>query len=153
MITLKNKKELNAFIERIPEFVNILIKKMNEEGVEGNFEYFRNNIDDVQNFYKSYFLSYSQDEQTILQQAFWAFCAKILMEKLGGELVLATKTDFCTGTPIYINYGYKFDKKGKKKWIGIPFDSWFGSSTTRAHFRTLNMQIMDLIEEYGNTEE
>ncbi len=149
MVTLKNKKELNVFIEKIPEYLAFLIEKINEKGIQGDFAYFEKNIDEVQNFYRQNFFTFSQEEQDTLQQAFWAFCAKILMKKLGGELVLGTNSHYGTGTPIYINYGNRYDKKGKKKWMGIPFDSWFGSSTIRTHFRTLQMLINGVIEDYS----
>ncbi|WP_221412303.1 hypothetical protein, partial [Dysgonomonas sp. 511] len=133
----------------IPELVNTLTIKMNEKGIEGNFESFEKNIDEVQIFYKNYFTTYSQDEQDILQQAFWAFCAKLLMDKLGGELVLGTKTDYGTGTPIYINYGNLYDKKGKKKWMGITFDTWFEKFTFGKSHTTLQIIITGILEQYG----
>ncbi len=148
MVTLKNKKELNAFIEEIPQYVDFLVGKLNEKGFIGDFAYFEKNIDDIQNFYKQYFLTYSQEEQDILQQAFWAFFSKLLMDKLGGELVLGTKSDYGTGTPIYINYGNLYDKKGKKKWMGITFDTWFDTFTFGSYFSTLEKIIDTIIKKY-----
>ncbi|NDV79483.1 hypothetical protein D0T57_10925 [Dysgonomonas sp. 511] len=68
MVTLKNKKELNDFIENIPELVNTLTIKMNEKGIEGNFESFEKNIDEVQKKFRQNFFSYSEEKQNILKR-------------------------------------------------------------------------------------
>ncbi|WP_163273513.1 hypothetical protein, partial [Dysgonomonas sp. 511] len=153
MVTLKNKKELNVFIENIPEYIDLLIKELNEKGISGDYIYFEKNIDEIQNFYRQNFFSYSEEKQNILQQAFWAFCIKVLMDKLGGEIIIAPKNDYTPYTPLLINYGNLYNKKGKKSWVSISFDSWFNSSTIRTHFKTLQEMIEGILEKYGNTEE
>lgn len=148
MVTLKNKKELNSFIKKMSEYIDYLINKLNERGFIGNYSDFEKNLDLIEEFYKTYFTSYSQEEQDVLQQAFWAFCAKMLMDKLGGELVLGDETDYGTGTPIYIKYGNKYNKKGKKQWMGITFDTWFETYTYGNHYFTLKNMVENIIKDY-----
>ena len=52
--------------------------------------------------------------QVKLRLGFWAFFSELLMEKLGGELKIASPSDYSAGTPILVNYGNKYDNKGKK---------------------------------------
>lgn len=148
MVTLRNKKELNSFVEKIPEYVNILFQELDTSNSIGKNNEIFDRIDDVQRFYENNFKDYPEDKQNLLQISFWAFCAKILMDKLGGELVLGTKSDYGTGTPIYINYGNLYDKKGKKKWIGITFDTWFKTYTFSSHYLTLKELIESIIKKY-----
>ncbi|MNL48214.1 hypothetical protein D3C87_1710540 [compost metagenome] len=74
------------------------------------------------------------------------------MNKLGGELIIASKTDYCAGTPQLINFGYRFDKKGKKKWIGIAVDSWFIGVVENKLLGTLKGTIEHIFEYYSKEE-
>ncbi len=71
------------------------------------------------------------------------------MEELGGELKTASPRDYATGTPQLINYGSKYDNKGKKKWIGIAFDSWLNTLLIGHLFGKLKETVHSLIEDYS----
>jgi hypothetical protein len=131
-MVLKNKKELENFILKMDLCIDKLIKYLNEYGLTGvSIDDFANKIDEIQVFYEDEFSTKTEDIQRELQLGFWAFFSRLLMDKLGGELIIASKTDYCAGTPQLINFGNRFDKKGKKKWIGIAVDSWFVGVTKK----------------------
>ena len=124
---LKNKKDLQFFIDNSTTYINYLIKKLNEKGMVGtSFDDFTDKIDKIEKYYENEFLYETIDEQEKLRLGFWAFFSKLLIEELGGELQIALKNDYSEGTPQLINYGNRFDKKGKRKWIGISFNFLFG---------------------------
>lgn len=106
-------------------------------------------IDEIQKFYEDYFLVTDIETQNKLRVAFWSLFSKILMEKLGGELRIAPKNDYCEDTPQLINFGNKFDKKGKRKWIAIGFDSWLNGVVEKKLLGTLKGTIEHVIEYYS----
>lgn len=147
---LKNKKELESFILNIDIYIGCLIKYLNEYGLKGaSIDDFTSKIDDIQKFYENEFSTKTKDVQEQLLLGFWAFFSKLLMNKLGGELIIASKTDYCAGTPQLINFGNRFDKKGKKKWIGIAVDSWFVGVTEKKMLGTLKGTVEHVIEYYS----
>ncbi|NDV79480.1 hypothetical protein [Dysgonomonas sp. 511] len=150
MVTLKNKKELNDFIEKIPYYIDFLIKELNEKGISGDYIYFEKNIDEVQKFFRQNFFSYSEEKQDIIRLGFWAFFNKLLMDNLGGELIITPKNVYGSGTPMLINYGNLYDKKGKKKWNGIPVDSWLNTILLDKFLGTLQSTVTYIINKYSN---
>jgi hypothetical protein len=147
---LKNKKELQNFIDNRENSINYLISKLNENKVSvKNVDECYSKIDEIQKFYEDYFLMTDIETQNKLRLGFWSLFSKIVMEKLGGELKIASPTDYAAGTPQLINYGNKYDKKGKKKWIGIAFDSWLNTLLKGKLFGTLKETVYSLIEDYS----
>jgi hypothetical protein len=146
---LKSKKELDYFIANRDEYIEFLIRELNIFGISGQyFNDFQNKIDDIQKYFELEFLKKDINEQDQLRISFWAFFSKLIMDKLGGELIIASKTDYSAGTPLLINYGNKYDKKGKRKWIGIAFDSWLNTLLKGKLFGTLEETVISLIEDY-----
>lgn len=147
---LKDKNDLLLFIDNIDNYIDFLIKKLNSKGIVGNlFEDFFDKIDEIEKYYENEFLKESLEDQKELRLAFWAFFSKILIEKLGGELQIAPKNDYNEGTPLLINYGKRFDKKGKQKWIGIALDSWIESHIKKKNLVSLKGKVEKLIEDYS----
>jgi hypothetical protein len=147
---LKTKKDLENFINNIDQYVDYLLFELFSYGMVGKkFEDYKDRIDEIQKFYEEEFLKKDEIVQEKLRLAFWAFFSKLLIQKLGGNLQIAPKNDYCEGTPQLINYGNRFDKKGKKKWIGIGFDSWLNTHLKKANNFTLNEKIISLIEDYS----
>lgn len=147
---LKNKKELQSFIDHGESSINYLIFKLNEKKISvKNVDECYLKIDEIQKFYEDYFLGADIETQNKLRLAFWSLFSKILMDKLGGELKIASPTDYVAGTPQLVNYGNKYDKKGKKKWIGIGFDSWLNTLLKGKLFGTLKEVVYSLIEDYS----
>ena len=148
---IKSKKDLKYFKEHRNKYIDYLIFELNEFGVEGDyFEDFIDKIDAIQLFYENVFLKKNLEVQDKLRLSFWAFFSKLLMDRLGGELIIASKSDYSAGTPQLINYGSKYDKKGKKKWIGIGFNSWLDTHLLKKQNFTLKEKIEMLIKDYGN---
>ncbi|WP_139174215.1 hypothetical protein [Flavobacterium frigoris] len=144
-----NKKEFTDFVESIDSHINFLISILNDNGFEGeNIRDFDNRINDIQEFYETKYFIYDEIVQNKLRLSFWAFFAKLLTEKLGGELRIAPKSDYCEGTPQLINFGNKFDKKGKRKWIGIGFDSWFNGIIEKKLLGTLEGTVEHVLQYY-----
>lgn len=150
MVTLKNKKELKVFIERSPFYIDIFIGELNKNGIEGAFEVLINKVDQIQYFIENKYEKYPQEEQDLIRQGFWAFFNKLLMDKLGGELIVTPKDVYCSGTPMLINYGNLYDKKGEKKWNGIPVDSWLNSILLGKFLGTLDSTVSYIINKYSN---
>mgnify|MGYP003607106303 CR=1 FL=1 len=147
---LKNKNELRNFIDNRENSINYLIAKLNENKVYvENVDECYLKIDEIQKFYEDYFLTASIEIQNELRLAFWSLFSKMVMEKLGGEIKIAPPTDYCAGTPQLVNYGNRYDKKGKKKWIGIAFDSWLNTLLKGKLFGTLKETVYSLIEDYS----
>lgn len=147
---LKNKNELLNFIDNRGNSINYLIAKLNENKVYvENVDECYLKIDEIQKFYEDYFLTADIETQSKLRLAFWSLFSKMVMEKLGGEIKIASPTDYCAGTPQLVNYGNKYDKKGKKKWIGIAFDSWLNTLLKGKLFGTLKETVYSLIEDYS----
>lgn len=71
------------------------------------------------------------------------------MEQLGGELKIASPSDYSDGTPQLINYGNRYDKKGKKKWVGIAFDSWLNTHLKGLNNFSLKEKVDSLIKDYS----
>ncbi len=150
MVTLKNKKELNVFVEKIPTYINLFVKELNNNGVEGDFDELQSKIDQIQSFIENKFKDYSEEDQDIIRQGFWAFFDKLLIDKLGGELIITPKDVYGSGTPMLINYGNVYDKKGKKKWNGIPVDSWLNTMLLGKFIGTLDSTVTYIIDKYSN---
>jgi hypothetical protein len=147
---LTNKSQLKKFIKNQDININFLMIFLQEKGLIGSrFEDFTSQIDEIQNIYEIHFMNEDIETQNSLRLAFWAFFSKLLIIKLGGELRIAPKNDYCEGTPQLINYGNKFNKKGEKKWIGIGFDSWLNTLLSKRLFGTLNETIISLIADYS----
>jgi hypothetical protein len=147
---LKNKKELVHFIENRDTYIDYLIEKLNQDKIAvKNLNECYLKIDEIQKYYEENFLKSDVEEQNKLRFAFWSLFSKIVMEKLGGELKIASPTDYSAGTPQLIEYGNKYDKKGKKKWIGIGFDSWLNTLLKDKLFGTLKETVDSLIEDYS----
>lgn len=147
---LKNKKELAHFIENRDTYIDYLIEKLNQDKIAvKNLNDCYLKIDEIQIFYEENFLKSDIEEQNKLRFAFWSLFSKIVMEKLGGELKIASPADYSAGTPQLIEYGYKYDKKGKKKWIGIGFDSWLNTLLKDKLFGTLKETVDSLIDDYS----
>lgn len=147
---LKNKKELVHFKENRDTYINYLIEKLNQDKIAvKNLNDCYLKIDEIQKFYEENFLKSDVEEQNKLRFAFWSLFSKIVMEKLGGELKIASNTDYSAGTPQLIEYGNKYDRKGKKKWIGIGFDSWLNTLLKDKLFGTLKETVDSLIEDYS----
>ena len=147
---LKNKKDLQFFIDNSTTYFNYLIKKLNEKEILGtSFEDFIDKIDKIEKYYKNEFLNETIEEQEKLQLGFWAFFSKLLIKELGGELQIAPKNDYSEGTPQLINYGNRFDKNGKRKWIGISFNSWLESHVNNKNLVSLKGKVEKLIEDYS----
>lgn len=147
---LKGKKQLENFINNRDNYINYLIPYLKKYGIKGNeYNDFVKQVDKIQEYYENEFFKYPTDIQDKLRLSFWAFFSKLLMDKLGGELKIASPTDYVAGTPQLINYGNRYDKKGKKKWIGIGFDSWLHSHITKNALVSLNGKIEELIEKYS----
>lgn len=149
MITFKNKKELLDFINNQDDYIIQFIEILNENGIEGDYDKLIEKVDLIQNFLENSVANFSIEKQDVFRLGFWAFFSKLLMEQLGGELKIASPSDYSAGTPQLINYGRRFDKKGKRKWIGIAFDSWFESHLTKNNLVSLNGKIKKLIEDYS----
>lgn len=151
-MVLKNKKELEEFIERTDSHIDFLIKKLNDNNIKGsNINDFENRIDEIEKFYKEHYLGFNEEERRQLQLSFWAFFSKLLIDKLGGKLQLAPKSDYCAGTPQLIDFGNRVDKKGKKKWMGIGFDSWFNGIIENKLLGSLSGTVKHVIEYYSNS--
>lgn len=147
---LKSKKDLLFFIDNIDTHIDYLIKKLKERGEDGtSFNDFVGKIDVIEKYYEREFLNEGIDAQEQLRLAFWAFFSKLLIEKLGGELKIASASDYAAGTPQLINYGNRFDKNGKRKWIGIAFDSWLESHINKKNLVSLKGKVDKLIEDYS----
>jgi hypothetical protein len=147
---LKNKKELKEFIDNRDKYINYLIFELNKYGISViNRADYHDKIDEIQKFYENEFLKRDIDVQTKLRLGFWAFFSEMVMNKLGGELIIASPSDYSAGTPQLINYGNKYDKKGEKKWIGIAFDSWLNTLLLGRLFGTLNETVSSLIDDYS----
>ena len=145
-----NKTEFNDFVNNIDYHINYLIETLNYNGIEGkSIVDFENRIDDIQKFYENKYFTYDENVQNELRLSFWAFFSKLLMIKLGGELRIAPKNDYCEDTPQLINFGNKFDKKGKRKWIAIGFDSWLNGVVEKKLLGTLKGTIEHVIEYYS----
>lgn len=148
--TLKNKKELEKFVANMDFYIDDLLKYLNEYGLKGtSLEDFSEKNDSIQEFIENTYASMNDENKEKLRLGFWAFFIKLLINKLGGELILASKNDYCTGTPLLINYGNRFDKKGKRKWIAIGVDSWFNVITNKKMLGTLKGTVEHLIEQYS----
>lgn len=144
------KKEFVDFEDNIDNHINFLISILNSNGINGEiFTDFENRINDIQEFYEAKYFLFDENMQYKLRLSFWAFFAKILMEKLGGELRIAPKNDYCEGTPQLINFGHKLDKKGKKKWIAIGFDSWLNGVIENKLLGSLDGTVKHIIEYYS----
>ncbi len=147
---LKNKKELNEFITKRQEYIAYLIVELNKFGIkETNSNDFHDRIDDIQRFYEDEFLKKDLNDQDKLRLGFWAFFSNLVMEELGGELKIASPSDYSAGTPQLINYGNKYDKKGKRKWIGIAFNSWLESHLLKKNNYSLDEKVKMLIKDYS----
>jgi hypothetical protein len=147
---LKNKKQLEDFLRNRDQWIEYLADRLNEYGVKSNkYEDLLNKVDEIQKFYEDKFESAPLEVQDKLRVAFWAFFSKLLMNRLGGEIKIASKTDYSAGTPQLVNYGNKFDKNGKKKWIGIGFNSWLESHVSKNALVSLNGKIEKLLEDYS----
>lgn len=147
---LKNKKELQNFNENKEKYIDVLLEELEKIGlVKKEFQDYVNKIDEIQRFYENEFYKKDKEQQEMLRLAFWAFFSKLLIEKLGGELKIASPTDYADGTPQLVNYGYKFDKKGKKKWIGIAFDSWLNSHLDGVNNFSLKEKVENLFKNYS----
>ena len=147
---LQNKKDLSSFIENRDLHTNYLIEELNKNNIlvkNVNDCFYK--INEIQKFYEDIFFKKDIEVQNKLRLAFWSLFSILTMEKLGGELKIASPTDYCAGTPQLINYGNKYDKKGKKKWIGIGFDSWLNTLLKGKLFGTLNETLNSLIEDYS----
>jgi hypothetical protein len=115
MTTLKNKKDLINFVNNQNFHIEKFIEILNENGITGDYIQLTNKIDLIQNYLENSVPNLSIEKQDVFRLGFWAFFSKLLMEKLGGELNIASSSDYSAGTPQLIEYGNKFDKKGKKK--------------------------------------
>jgi hypothetical protein len=147
---LKNKKELDVFINNRDKYIQYLLEELNNYGIKGNiFNDFTNKIDEIQKFYEDEFLNKDTETQNKLRLSFWAFFSVLVMNKLGGELIIASPSDYSAGTPQLINYGNRYNKKGKKQWIGIGFDSWLETLLMRKMFGTLKETVDYLISQYS----
>jgi hypothetical protein len=147
---LKSKKELTDFIATREIYIDYLIEKLNQNKIfVKNADDCFQKIDEIQKFYEEIFLKSNIEDQNQLRLAFWSLFSKLVMEKLGGELKIASSSDYSAGTPQLINYGNKYDKKGKKKWIGIGFDSWLNTLLKGKLFGTLKETVYSLIEDYS----
>lgn len=149
MITLKNKKDLLNFIENQDNYIESFIDILNENGIEGNYDDLIEKVDLIQQFLENNMLNFSLEKQDDFRLGFWAFFSKLLMDRLGGDLIIATDSDYAAGTPQLINFGNRYGKNGKKKWIGISFDSWFESHLKKNNLVSLKGKIEKLIEDYS----
>ncbi|PAM94913.1 hypothetical protein B4N84_10740 [Flavobacterium sp. IR1] len=149
-VILKSKKDLLLFIDNSDLNITYLINKLNKKGLVGtSFDDYIDKIDAIEKYYEDEFLNETIDEQQKLRLAFWSFFAKLLIRELGGELQIAPKNDYSEGTPQLINYGNRFDKKGKRKWIGISFNSWLESHISKKNLVSLKGKVNKLIEDYS----
>jgi hypothetical protein len=147
---LKNKKELQNFIDNREKYIDILLEELNKNGIKGeDFQEYASKVDEIQKFYEDEFYKKDEFQQEKLRLAFWSFFSKLIMEKLGGELKIASPTDYSDGTPQLINYGNRYDKKGKKKWIGIAFDSWLNTHLKGLNNFSLKEKVDSLIKDYS----
>jgi hypothetical protein len=147
---LKNKKELKEFIDNRTEYIDYLIIELNNYKICGvNRSDYQDRIDEIQEFYENEFLKKDTNVQIKLRLGFWAFFSELVMDKLGGELIIAPPSDYAAGTPQLINYGNKYNKKGKRKWIGISFDSWLESHLLKKNNFTLGEKVKMLIDDYS----
>lgn len=147
---LKSKKELQDFIENTNFYIDFLISKLNDKNIKGNnLSDFENKIDEIEKFYQEHYFEFNEQERSQLQLSFWAFFSELLIDKLGGELQIAPKSDYCAGTPQLINFGYRVDKKGKKKWMGIGFDSWFNGIIEKKLLGSLDGTVKHVIKYYS----
>lgn len=147
MITLKNKKDLLKFIRNQDKYIENFTKILNENGIKGDYDNLLEKIDLIQCFLENSVVNLSADKQDDFRLGFWAFCSKLLMDRLGGDLKIAS--DYAAGTPQLINYGNKYDKNGKKKWIGISFNSWFEAHLKKNNLVSLRGKIDNLIKDYS----
>ncbi|EKB54080.1 hypothetical protein [Bergeyella zoohelcum] len=149
MVVLNNKKELQDFIEKKDFYIDFLIKKLNECNIKGNcIDDFENRIDEIENFYQTYYSKFNEEERKLLQLSFWAFFSKILINKLGGKLQIAPKSDYCAGTPQLIDFGNRYNKNGKRQWMGIGFDSWFNGVVQDKLLGSLDGTVKHVIDYY-----
>ena len=150
MVLKLNKKEFSDFLHNSDDYVKFLIEELNKKGAKGSsIADFENQIETIQSFYEENYPSYSEIDKSKLRLSFWAFFSKLLIEKLGGELRIAPKNDFCAGTPQLIDFGNRFDKKGKRQWMGIGFDSWFNGVVEKKLLGTLKGTVSHVIEYYS----
>lgn len=145
---LKSKKELQSFIDNRENSINYLISKLNENKVSvKSVDECHLKIDEIQKFYEDCFLVTDIETQNKLRVAFWSLFSKTIMDRLGGELKIASPTDYAAGTPQLVNYGNKYDKKGKKRWIGIAFDSWLESHVSKKNLVSIKGKVDNLIKD------
>ena len=145
-----SKKEFDAFLDNIDGYVKYFINELNSQGIQGKEVVdFEKKIYQIQSFLEKEFHLFDEEKKNKLRLSFWAFFSKLLMERLGGILRLAPKSDYCDGTPQLIDFGKKYDKKGKKKWLAIGFDSWFNGIIEKKILGTLNGTIEHIIQYYS----
>lgn len=135
-----NKKSYNVFIDNIQAYIDNLsfkIKEKKDSTFIMNFDF--KTIADVE----SYFTSLEKmNEDDILE--FWAFFGNAVMNYLGGEWKLASKSEDVAFTPIIINYGYK------KKWnIRVSPEVWRDKLVTRKLLFPITQIIENMNNEYG----
>jgi hypothetical protein len=145
-----NKKEFNAFLNNIDYYAKTLIDELNNKNIPGvEIVDFEKKIDRVQMFFEIEYQEFDEEKKNKLRFSFWAFFLKLLMIKLGGVIRLAPKNDYCDGTPQLIDFGNKFNTKGKKIWIGIGVDSWFNGIIEKKLLGSLQDTIDHIIDYYG----
>lgn len=145
---LKNNEDLENFIINTDKYISFLIEELSKKGFDSLNKNPLYIIDDIEKFYQLYYKSYNEFDRRKLRYSFWAFFAKLLIDKLGGKLQIAPKSDYCSGTPQLIDFGNRFDKKGKKKWMGIGFDSWFNGIIENKLLGSLDGTVKHIIEYY-----
>ncbi|MRJ09001.1 hypothetical protein EQP59_02820 [Ornithobacterium rhinotracheale] len=149
MVILNNNRELQSFIEKKDFYIDFLIEKLNKFNIKGNsIDDFENRIDEIENFYHNYYSNFNEEERKLLQLSFWAFFSTILINKLGGKLQIAPKSDYCAGTPQLVDFGNRYNKNGKRQWIGIGFDSWFNGVVQDKLLGSLDGTVKHVIDYY-----
>ena len=146
---LKSNKDLENFILNTDNYISFLIQELSKKGFECLDKNPLHIIDDIEKFYKSYYQFYNENDKCKLRYSFWAFFGKLLINNLGGKLQIAPKSDYCSGTPQLIDFGNRFDKKNKKKWLGIGFDSWFNGIIENKLLGSLDGTVKHIIEYYS----
>ncbi|MDR2122641.1 MAG: hypothetical protein LBP34_05890 [Flavobacteriaceae bacterium] len=146
-----NKKDFENFLDTKESHIEYFIGELKKNGIEGNtLDEYEKKIDEIEYFLKDSFSQYSEQKKYHIRLSFWAFFLHLLMNHLGGSVKLAPKNDYCEGTPQLVDFGFKYDKKGRKKWMAIGVDSWFNGVIEEKLLGSLQDTYNHVIKFYSN---
>jgi hypothetical protein len=133
------KKEYNMFLKDIQKHIeNLYLKiKKNDSSFILNFDF--HTVRKIEDYYNSL---HEMTQEDVLE--FWAYIGCAVLNYVGGEWILAPKSEDVAFTPIIINYGYK------KKWkIRISPEVWREKLVTKKLLFPISQLIENLNNDYG----